>query len=208
MSIQQGNKPYLRSKYSNALTRQACVSCPSACSCDLGERSVMDQLMIKKWQQGGVNTREGFDTDVSESLSPNLLTLCGRGRACDGTSGALPGVGGETCDGCFTWDIYDPNDGFKVNKCYTLDDTIGNNKLSDKLKGVPSDPLLGGVCSFYGMARLPDGYKLETNNLSGSWVEGEASCGPRHDDHITLESPNCPPSGDYGLLSLYQSLRK
>ena len=52
MSTQCNNKPYLRSKYSNALTRQACVSCPSACSCDLGERSVMDQLMIKKWQQG------------------------------------------------------------------------------------------------------------------------------------------------------------
>ena len=59
----QCNKPYLRSRYSNALTRQACVSCPSACSCDLGERSVMDQLMIKKWQQGpeGHPSQENYE---------------------------------------------------------------------------------------------------------------------------------------------------
>ena len=174
MSIQQCNKPYLRSKYSNALTRQACVSCPSACSCDLGERSVMDQLMIKKWQQGGVNIREGLGTDA-ESSNPNLLTLCGN----------------DDEDACFTWDIHNKGSGFDINKCYNLDDTIGQHRLSDKLKTV-SLPIFGdAVCSFGGASRLPDGYKLETNGLEGSWPDGAASCEGNHPHYLTLESPNC-----------------
>ena len=177
MSI-QCNKPYLRSKYSNALTRQACVSCPSACSCDLGERSVMDQLMIKKWQQGGVNIREGFGTEV-ESSNPNLLTLCGNTDE----------------DACFTWDIHNKKSGFDINKCYNLDDTIGPYQLSDKLKTKSSWPPFGdAVCSFGGASRVPDGYKLETNGLEGSWPDGAASCEGAHPNYLTLESPNCPPS--------------
>ena len=46
------NRPWLRSLYSTAAKRQACVPCPSACSCDLGSRSVMDQLMARAWSQG------------------------------------------------------------------------------------------------------------------------------------------------------------
>ena len=46
------NNPYQRTLYSNASTREHCVSCPSSCSCDLGQRSNMDRLMIQAWQQG------------------------------------------------------------------------------------------------------------------------------------------------------------
>jgi hypothetical protein len=41
-----------RSLYSNATTRQNCVSCPSSCSCNLGGRSTMDQLMFRAWSKG------------------------------------------------------------------------------------------------------------------------------------------------------------
>ena len=46
------NRPGRRSLYSTAAKRQACVPCPSSCSCDLGSRSVMDQLMAQAWSQG------------------------------------------------------------------------------------------------------------------------------------------------------------
>lgn len=51
-----------RSLYSNASDRQRCVSCPSSCSCNISERSVMDQLMIQAWQQGPKGHTVVFNT--------------------------------------------------------------------------------------------------------------------------------------------------
>jgi hypothetical protein len=41
-----------RSLYSNATTRQNCVSCPSSCLRNREERSSMDRLMFRAWSKG------------------------------------------------------------------------------------------------------------------------------------------------------------
>ena len=60
------NNPHQKTLYSNAGARQNCVSCPSSCSCDLGQRSNMDRLMIQAWQEGP----EGH-TSVFHNLNEN-----------------------------------------------------------------------------------------------------------------------------------------
>ena len=61
-----------RSLYSNATTRQNCVSCPSSCSCKLGERSSMDQLMFRAWSKGPSGDPSVFHQ------SSNACPTCGR----------------------------------------------------------------------------------------------------------------------------------
>lgn len=53
---ENNNKPYMQSLYSSGARRQHCVTCPSTCSCDLGQRSNMDQLLIQEYQLGKVHT--------------------------------------------------------------------------------------------------------------------------------------------------------
>ncbi len=68
------NKSYLRSSYSNAASRQNCVSCPSSCSCDLGTRSAMDRLMIQAWQEGPVGHPDVFNHLSGPHTTQVLLT--------------------------------------------------------------------------------------------------------------------------------------
>ena len=96
------NRPGLRSLYSTAAKRQACVPCPSACSCDLGSRSVMDQFMARAWSQG----TEG-NTSVFNFHKENYNEGSSKG-ACWGSSGG-PGSTAAAAKGCVrndqtTWD--------------------------------------------------------------------------------------------------------
>ena len=65
------NNPYQRTLYSTARARQNCVSCPSSCSCDLGQRSNMDRLMIQAWQEGPEGHTSVFDTLNTNHHKPN-----------------------------------------------------------------------------------------------------------------------------------------
>lgn len=65
------NNPYQRNLYSTARARQNCVSCPSSCSCDLGQRSNMDRLMIQAWQEGPEGHTSVFDTLNTNHHKPN-----------------------------------------------------------------------------------------------------------------------------------------
>ena len=65
------NNPYQRTLYSTARARENCVSCPSSCSCDLGQRSNMDRLMIQAWQQGPEGHTAVFDTLNTNHHKPN-----------------------------------------------------------------------------------------------------------------------------------------
>ena len=63
----------------------------------------------------------------------------------------------------------EPGHDLKVGQCYTLDDTIGDWHLPDKLKS-------GQVCNFRGVSNLPDGYKLTAYDLKGSWPSTKTNC--------------------------------
>ena len=83
------NKP--KSLYSNATTRQNCVSCPSSCSCNLGGRSTMDQLMFRAWSKGPDGDPSVFHH------SSNACPTCGRVRGEGYDQGAVPGQGPDSC---------------------------------------------------------------------------------------------------------------
>ena len=72
MSAQYRDNLNNRSLYSNATTRQNCVSCPSSCSCNLGARSTMDQLMFRAWSKGPDGDPSVFHQ------SSNACPSCGR----------------------------------------------------------------------------------------------------------------------------------
>jgi hypothetical protein len=61
-----------RSLYSNATTRQNCVSCPSSCLRNREERSSMDRLMFRAWSKGPSGDPSVFHQ------SSNACPSCGR----------------------------------------------------------------------------------------------------------------------------------
>ena len=157
MSAQYRDNLNNRSLYSNATTRQHCVSCPSSCSCKLGERSTMDQLMFRAWSKGPSGDPSVFHQ------SSNACPTCGSNHRHrhhhkenynEGTSGpALDPGGGVLARGaCY----YKKNDGHSycepkttINQC---SDNAGTPAWSGVswLKNTPCDNDLcpQGQCEF------------------------------------------------------------
>ena len=145
------NRPWLRSLYSTAAKRKACVPCPSTCSCDLGSRSSMDQLMARAWSQGTEGNTSVFNFHKGNYTKIPNQSLGGRHATniCVAKWGkAAPNV----CSECIGDPDCEPCISEKCTSC-TSDKTCATHK-----------PELG-PCDGNGWCGVPCG------------AEGQVSCG-------------------------------